>query len=255
MRWNCDERGRRMMKFASGIFAMALVLALGGSSAWGQAATADAGSDSYKTFYLTNVNQASDVNEVVVALRNLLDPRDKIFLVPSQNAILVRASAEQLVFAQKLLKDIDRAKKAYRLIYTITEMDSGKTVGTQSVAIIVVSGGRTVLRNGSKVPIMTGSATADNTGTQTQVTYLDVGLNIDASLDESVNGVMLRSKVERSSVTEEKSGVGAQDPVIRSTRLEGTSILTLGKKVMLGSLDIPGSTRHLDLEVVMETAP
>ena len=34
--------------------------------------------------------------------------------------------------------------------------------------------------------------------------------------------------------------------------LEGTSILTPGKQVMLGSLDVPGSTRHLELGVVVE---
>jgi hypothetical protein len=46
--------------------------------------------------------------------------------------------------------------------------------------------------------------------------------------------------------------VGAQEPVVRQTVLEGTSFLTPGKPLVLGSLDIPGSARHLDVEVVME---
>jgi len=77
-------------------------------------------------------------------------------------------------------------------------------------------------------------------------------MNFDATLDEFANGVRLRSKVEQSSIAEEKSGVGAQDPIVRQTVMESTSFLTQGKPLMLGSVDIPGSTRHLDVEVVME---
>jgi hypothetical protein len=46
--------------------------------------------------------------------------------------------------------------------------------------------------------------------------------------------------------------VGTQDPVIRQTTLEGTSTLVLGKPLVLGSLDIPGSTRHQEVEVFSE---
>jgi hypothetical protein len=46
--------------------------------------------------------------------------------------------------------------------------------------------------------------------------------------------------------------LGGQDAVIRQTVLEGTSFLNPGKAMMLGSVDVPGSTRHLDVEVLME---
>jgi hypothetical protein len=160
---------------------------------------------------------------------------------------------------QKLLNDVDRPKKTYRLTYTITEMEGGKRVGTQHFAMVVASGQPTKLKQGSKVPVATGSystnasgANANGSGVQTQFTYLDVGMNFEATLDEFTNGVRLRSSVEQLSVAEEKSGVGAQDPIVRQTSLAGASFLSPGKPLMLGSLDIPGSTRHLDIEVVME---
>jgi type II secretory pathway component GspD/PulD (secretin) len=187
----------------------------------------------------------------VSAVRNLLEPQAKVFFVPNQNALVVSTTPDQLAVAQKLINDLDRPKKTYRLTYTIAEMDGANRVGTQHFAMIVVTGQRTVLKQGNKVPIATGSI-AEGTSTKTQVTYLDIGLNFDATLDEFVNGVRLRTKVEQLSVAEERSGLGPQDPVIRQTSLEGTSFLTLGKPLMLGSLDIPGSTRHLDLGVVME---
>ena len=62
----------------------------------------------------------------------------------------------------------------------------------------------------------------------------------------------LRTKVVQSSIAEDKSGVGTRDPVIRQTTLEGTSTLVQGKPLVLGSLDIPGSTRHQEVEVLSE---
>ncbi|WP_345945155.1 secretin N-terminal domain-containing protein [Granulicella sp. dw_53] len=233
---------------------MALALALGEPGAWAQTETATAklSPDTVqKTFYLNNVSQ-QDATEVITTLRNMLDPRVKIFPVTNQNAIVLQATPDQQALAQKLLNDLDRPKKTYRLTYTVTELDSGKRIGTQHFAMIVVAGQRTVLKQGSKIPVITGTYTSGNTSSQNQATYLDVGMNFDASLEEFANGVRLRTKVEQSSVAEEKSGLGAQDPIIRQTVLEGTSVLSPGKPLILGSVDIPGSTRHLDVDVVME---
>ncbi len=237
------------MRFVTGFFGLAMVLASGTAAL---AAGQTAGSEpAEKTFYLANTNQQNEANEIVTALRNMLDPSVKIYLVPSQSAIVMRSSPENLALAQKLIGDLDRPKKVYRLTYAITETDGGKRVGTQHIAMIVTGGQRTVMKQGSKVPIVTGS-TAEGNSTQSTVTYLDVGLNFTATLDESVNGVRLQTKVEQTSVAEDRSGVGMQDPVIRQTSVEGTSILTEGKPMILGSIDVPGSTRHLDIDVVME---
>jgi type II secretory pathway component GspD/PulD (secretin) len=257
MKSNCDGKGKRKMKLANVIFGMTLIVALSGASAWAQTAPADAKPSpvSVQTFYLNNVSQPSDANEIVTALHNFLLPPTIVFLVRDQSAIVVRGTPDQLMLVQKLLNDLDRPKKTYRLTYTITEMDGGKRVGTQHFAMIVVTGQKTLLKQGSKVPVVTGATGPSGPTQNTQVQYLDVGMNFDATLDEFVNGVRLRTKVEQSSVAEEKSGVGGQDPVIRQTSLEGTSFLTPGKPLMLGSVDIPGSTRHLDVEVVMEQVP
>jgi hypothetical protein len=142
--------------------------------------------------------------------------------------------------------------KSYRLTYTLTETDGGKRVGTQHFAMIVVPSRKTVLKQGNRVPLVTGTVSTSG-GPQTQVQYLDIGLNIDASIEETGNGVKLNTAVEQSSIAEEKSGLGTQDPIVRQSKLEGTSILTPGKPLILGSMDLSSSARHLDIEVVMET--
>jgi type II secretory pathway component GspD/PulD (secretin) len=164
----------------------------------------------------------------------------------------MRATPEELALAQKVINDLDRPKKAYRLTYTITDIDGGKRIGVQHFSTIVTEGQRSLVKQVSKVPVVTGSYNNTSSQTESQVTYLDVGLIFDSMLASYGGGASLRSKVERSSVAEERSGVGPQDPVVRSTSVEGTSFLTAGKPVVLGSLDIPGSARHLDVDVMIE---
>ena len=52
--------------------------------------------------------------------------------MPSESAIVVRGTQEQLTQAQKVISELDRPKKAYRLTYTITESDGAKRVGTNT---------------------------------------------------------------------------------------------------------------------------
>jgi hypothetical protein len=111
----------------------------------------------------------------------------------------------------------------------------------------VASGSRTVAKQGSRVPVPVNTNLASPTS---EITYLDVGQEIEASLDGYLDGVRLRTKVVQSSIAEDKSGVSA--PIIRQTTFEGTSTLVQGKQLVLGSLDVAGSTRHQEVEVVSE---
>jgi type II secretory pathway component GspD/PulD (secretin) len=242
------------MRVSTLIIAAALALSLTGTTARAQTEDAAAKPNSYPTqvLYLNNISSVSEASDIVTAVRNMLDPHDKIFLVQAQNALFVQGPPDQLVLAKKLIDDLDRAKRTYRLTYTITEVDDGKRVGTQHFAMVLVSGQRTTMKQGTKIPVATGSYETGTATSQTQFTYLDIGLNFDATLDESVNGVRLRSKAEQSSLGTDKTIAGVQEPVIRQTVLEGTAVLTPGKPLILGSLDIPDSTRRLDIEVVME---
>lgn len=243
---------RQTMRLA--VYGLTIAAAMNVPRIWAQGTTGRDADMSVQTFYLANVSQKEDALEVLTAMRNLLEPRDKIYYVPQQNAILVSGTPDQLKLARRLLDDLDRPKKTYRLTFTTEELDGDKVIGTQHFAMIVASGGRTTTKAGTKVPIVTGSYQPQpGTGSQKQVTYLDVGLNVDASLDESSQGLRLRSKVERLSVApEERASLGADDPMIRQTQIEGTANLVPGKPLTLGSLDVPGSTRHVNVSVVAE---
>ena len=110
-------------------------------------------------------------------------PQAKVYYVPSQNAISMLGTSDDFVLAKHILSDIDRARKFYRLTYTITETDNASSP-QQHVTLIVAAGETADLKQGTRVPIVAGTVDAGTPNANTQVQYLDVGLNIKASLAE-----------------------------------------------------------------------
>ena len=79
-----------------------------------------------QTFYLTNAVAQNDANEVTTAIRNLLDPSVKVYPVLSQNAIVMRATPDQLLLAQKLLNDLDRTRPEVVVDVAVLEVNRDK---------------------------------------------------------------------------------------------------------------------------------
>jgi len=200
-----------------------------------------------QTIFLKNIADRNAFMDVTTDLRNVL-PNAKIYGISSQNSVTVRATDEELQQAQKLIADLDRPRKVYRITFTISESDNGRKTGAQHYSMVVSGDNKSWIKQGNRVPIVTGSFDKDTSNANTQIQYLDVGINIEASID----GVGLRAKIEQSSVADEKSNVGIQDPIVRQTTLEAVSTFVPGKPIAIGSIDIPGTTRHQDIEAVAE---
>ncbi|MCU1247245.1 MAG: type and secretion system protein [Edaphobacter sp.] len=79
-----------------------------------------------QTFYLSNVSQQVDATEVLAALRNIFDQTTKVFLVPSQNAIVLRATPDQLALAQELLNNLDRTMPEVVVDVAVLEVNRDK---------------------------------------------------------------------------------------------------------------------------------
>ncbi len=201
---------------------------------------------SYRTFYLLN-SQPVEANDIQTDLRNML-PRSAIYYVPSQGALSVRGTGEDIEAAGKILSEIDRPKKMWRLTYTLTEMEADKVIGTQKYAMSVTSGKRTWLKEGIRVPLVTGKESSSHQNSGSQVQYVDVGISIEASLD----GMKLQTKVEKSSLADEKASPPLDDPIIHQSTLEETVTLADGKPTLLGVLDLPESRHSLHVTIMSE---
>ena len=203
-----------------------------------------------QTFFLTYATDRQSLNDIQTDLRNMI-PRAKLYGVESENAITMRGTADDIAMAQKLIADLDKPRKVYRLTYTITDVDN-PSKGGQHYAMIVASGDKTMFKQGDRVPIVTGRPGDNPTPPSSQVQYMDVGANIDATLTTSADALTLNTRFELSSVANPSAGLNAGDPDIRQIVLQLTSSLMPDKPLVLGSLDLPGTTRHEEIQVVAE---
>jgi general secretion pathway protein D len=85
-----------------------------------------------QTFYLTNAWQANDLNDVQTALRNVL-PSAKVYGVAGQNAIVMRGTPDELLLAQKLINDLDKARAEVVVDIAVLEVSKNweRTLGIQ----------------------------------------------------------------------------------------------------------------------------
>lgn len=228
---------------------VAFILLVGTAAAWAQTGESHKEQTVVQTLYLKNAPQQADEYEIATALRNTLNPATKLILVPSQKAIVLNATPDQIELARTIISNLDLPQRAYRVIYTLIDMDGTKRIGEQSYSMVAMPEQKAEMKQGSRVPVVVADVKNPSTS---QITYLDVGMNFEVTLTEVNGGLSLKTKVERSSIADDHSSVGPGDPVVRQSLVEGTTILTPGKASIVGSFDIPDSTRHLDVQVSVD---
>lgn len=205
--------------------------------------------ETLRTFFLKNISQPNDLNDIQTALRNTLI-KARVYGIPSKASITVKGTAEELETAEKLIAVLDQPKKLYRLTYTITDIEDGKRGESRHYSLVAVADMRSTLKVGSRVPIVTGSYEGQSANTQVQ--YQDVGLYIEATVSGSPDGLNLRSNVEETSPEAAKSTAPVNDPEIRQTILDEVTLLEQGKPQVLGSVEFEGSSHRREIEVVVE---
>jgi type II secretory pathway component GspD/PulD (secretin) len=229
----------RRVQLAAGVMAIFTTCAVGAV-----AQGTEKQPDSYQTFYLKYASSQNAANDIQTAMRNML-PRAKIYYAATENALLVSGTGEELGQAQRMLTDLDKPQKIYRVTYTIND-GQGEP---RRIAMLVSPGKRGTAKHGTRVPIMTGSyKEGGGEPSNTQFQYQDIGLSVDANIEGYGDGMRLNSKIEQTSVSDQKSNVGIQDPIVDQSVLEAQSAINLAKPTSLGTMEIQDG-RHLDVLV------
>ena len=83
-----------------------------------------------KTFYLSNLSQPTELQDVVNAMRQILEI-SRLQALPSEGAIVVRGTPDQIALAQKLVGDLDRAKPEIVVDVAVMQInrDKKRTLG------------------------------------------------------------------------------------------------------------------------------
>jgi len=120
-----------------------------------------------KTFYLSNVSLPTELQDMVNAIRSILEV-SRIQQLPTQKAIVVRGTPDQVALADKLISDIDKAKPEVVIdvmVMTVT------TDVTRDLGIVPPSNA-TVALQGTNTTGTTTTGTTTSTGTTTPNTLV-----------------------------------------------------------------------------------
>jgi general secretion pathway protein D len=174
-----------------------------------------------ETFYLTNVSQQNDANEILVAIRNLLDPSVKVFLVASQNAIVLRATPDELILAEKIINDLDRTRAEVVVDVAVLEVSRSKE---RDLGITLpTSFGLTPQASNYNVT-SSSTTTATSTSTSTGVT-----LNTLANLNATNFAVSITGGTVNALLSDSDTRI-LQNPRIRITDGQNAT-LKIGSKI------------------------
>jgi len=213
-----------------------------------------------QTFYLTNASQQADANEIQTAIRNLLDPSIKINLVPSQNAIVMRATPDQLLLAQKILNDLDRAKPEVVVDVAILEVSREKmrNLGItlpQSVAVTPQAS-----------PTATSTSTSTTTPTGTTTTTSNFTLNSLANLNATNFAVSITGGTLNALLSDNDTRI-LQNPRIRATDGQranlkigsripiATGSYNAGVSTGIASIGVQTQFTYIDIGVQIDMTP
>jgi len=168
-----------------------------------------------KTFYLSNTVLPQDITEVVTGLRSLLDFK-RVQQLNSQNAIIVRDTPDRLLIAEKLIRDIDKAKPE---VVVQVQVLQARTDRLRDLGILPGQQASVAINNGSSSSNNNGGNSSNN------------GLTFDSlrHLVAKDYSVTLPSLMANAVLTDTYTKI-IQNPEIRS--IEGqTAKLKIGDRI------------------------
>src|SRR5271166_1953350 len=115
-----------------------------------------------KTFYLSNLSAPTELQDVVNAIRAVLDVQ-RVQQLLSQNALVVRGTPDQIALAEKLVDDLDKARPEVIVDIAVMQIskDKSRTLGLNPPASATV----TLQSNINSTTTTTGTTTSGSNST------------------------------------------------------------------------------------------
>ena len=120
-----------------------------------------------KTFYLSNLSQPTELQDVVNAIRAVLDVQ-RVQQLLSQNALVVRGTPDQIALAEKLVEDLDKARPEVIVDIAVMQVskDRSRTLGLSPPTSATVALQSNLNTTTSTTTTTTGTTTTPTTGTE-----------------------------------------------------------------------------------------
>jgi general secretion pathway protein D len=174
-----------------------------------------------KTFYMANLSQPTELQDVVNALRQILEV-SRIQPLPSQGAIVVRGTPDQITLAEKLVTDLDKSKPEVIVDVAIMQIsrDKAHTLGINPPT-------------SASVTLQPNINTTSTATTATSTTTNGISLNALGNLNATDFQVTF-SQATASALFSDSNTKLIQNPQIRSVDGQKSS-LKIGERVPIAT--------------------
>src|SRR6184192_4052187 len=179
-----------------------------------------------KTFYLANLSQPTELQDVVNALRQILEI-SRIQPLPSQGALVVRGTPDQIALAEKLVGDLDKARSEVIVEVAIMQVSRDKT---RNLGINPPTSATVALQSNinTTTPATTTNGTTVNTNTSSG-TPNQINLNRINNLNETDFQVTIPQATATALLSDTNTKL-IQNPQIRALDRQKAS-LKIGDRV------------------------
>jgi general secretion pathway protein D len=220
-----------------------------------------------RTFYLSNTVQAQDLTEIVTGLRQILDLK-RLIQLNAQNAILIRDTPDKLAIAEKMIRDIDKAKSEVVIEVQILEarVDKMRNLGIlpgQTASIGVVPPGTTTTSTDTTSGTTSGTAsTTSNILTLQNLTHLNgsnysvtlPSFTANALLTDSTTKIIQEPEVRSVDGQPAKLRIGDRVPVATGSFQAGVGVGSTGGAGFVNPL-VNTQFQYIDVGVNVDITP
>ena len=215
-----------------------------------------------KTFYLGNTVQAQDITEIVTGLRQLLDMK-RLQQLNSQNAIIARDTPDKLALAEKMIRDIDKAKPEVVIQVEVLQarVDRMRDLGilpgqSASIAINLNNGTSSTSTTTTTTSTTTTNPTLQNlrhlTGADYSVTL--PSLTANAVLTDTYTKIIQNPEIRSIDGQPAKLRIGDKIPVATGSFQAGVGVGSTGGAGIVNPL-VNTQFQYLDVGVNVDITP
>jgi len=210
-----------------------------------------------KTFYLGNVSGPTDLQDIVNAIRTVLEVQ-RIQQIPSQSAIVVKGTPDQLALAAKMIDDIDKSKPEVIVDVWVAQVrrDKLRNLGiTPPQNMTVALQGTNTTSTGTGTGTTTTSGGGLNFNDLQHLNSTNYAVTIDplkavALFSDADTKIMQNPKIRATDT--EKATLTIADKIPIATGSFGTP---LGIGTGVGSVGVNTQFTYTDVGVKMEITP
>src|SRR5882724_10825661 len=211
-----------------------------------------------KTFYLSNTVQPQDLTEIVTGLRQLLDLK-RIQQLNSQNAIIVRDTPDKLLLAEKMIRDIDKAKPE---VVVQVEVLQARTDRLRELGVLPGQQASVAFTPGGTTTTTTGGTTTTNSLSLSDLKHLSTkdysvtlpGATANAVLTDTYTKIIQNPEIRSVDGQPAKLRVGDRVPVATGSFQAGVGVGSTGGAGFVNPL-VNTQFTYLDVGVNVDITP